>query len=587
MKKKLNMILFMACMIISFVLLSFSSTLILDKFQFDLTAENKFTLSKASKQLIKSLEMPLFITVYVSPELTAKDVKNAEFTKKVLTFIEKYKIEAEDRVFVTVKEASPYTDNAQEAKKLGLKEIKTTDKMPPYFFGAHFALETGVSSVVSEFSPKRENYLQQDISKAIEKLFNPKSKKIGIVSPNFTLIASGKNKYTNLLVERLAKDYQLEVLPNEMAEVPLDIDVLILVNPDFTDIFTYALDQFAMRGKPILLFLDNMTDSKQHKKEHAPLLNEFLNVFDLSFNTKVVLADEKNARYVMTKKSKGVPVKNVFWMEFDTDDFDKNNIIMNSINKIKVNTPGALKVLDDRVMSLAFSSDKSGMVSNNVFKTFNVFNYMDFYRQGNEKYVWFALAEHRVLSMYEEQKYNTLYPFLSMSVTPPKLAVVADVDLLFLQEPTNFDFIERVVHYLAENNSWLRYSPQQSKFNLLPIQKVIDKSTTAKESAKILMLETQLRDLEMELRQEYAYASAENLRQTINNAEQIQREIQHKSNQLQYLNFTIEKKATQIKNMIIIAISVVVPLIMVLLLFVINKVIFMRRKKIIERKINV
>jgi ABC-type uncharacterized transport system involved in gliding motility auxiliary subunit len=150
-------------MIISFILLVFSSTLMLDKFQFDLTAENKFTLSKPSKQLVKSLEMPLFITVYLSPELVAKDAKKAEFAKKVLTFIEKYKILAEERVFVTVKDASPYTDNAQEAKKLGLKEIKTSDKMPPYFFGAHFALETGVSSIISAFDVNRENYLQQDI----------------------------------------------------------------------------------------------------------------------------------------------------------------------------------------------------------------------------------------------------------------------------------------------------------------------------------------------------------------------------------------------------------------------------------------
>ncbi len=224
----------------------------------DLTEDQVFTISEASKKLVRSLPDRLTIKAFISSDLPAQVRSHANYLKDILL---EYKEYSEGRVYY--EQLDPSTDEKikDEARRLKVQQAqlsvyeKTKASVSESYLGVAFQYGGKLESI--PFVTDVGN-LEYEISSTIRRLTS-KKKKVGVTSGH-----GEPSTYQGLrAMNDSLKDY--EVTPVDLAEgknpVPPDIDVLMMVGPTqpLAEKAKYELDQFLMSGKSLVVLVDGMT----------------------------------------------------------------------------------------------------------------------------------------------------------------------------------------------------------------------------------------------------------------------------------------------------------------------------------------
>jgi ABC-type uncharacterized transport system involved in gliding motility auxiliary subunit len=142
------------------------------------------------------------------------------------------------------------------------------------------------------------------------------------------------------------------------AKIDPDTNVLVLVHPkNLSPATEFAIDQYALRGGHILLFVDPLADFDHSdadpqnpmaamtadKSSHfAPLLT----AWGVQFNPAVVVADRGHALSV-TMQQGAEPVLHLGVLGLGKDSFTADDVITAGLSNVNVATAGALEPLKD------------------------------------------------------------------------------------------------------------------------------------------------------------------------------------------------------------------------------------------------
>ncbi len=283
--------------------------------RFDLTKEKRYTLSKATKDLLKNLDDEVQIDVFLKGEFPAKFRK---LTNSVNEFL-KLLMESNSSKF-------NYTFISPEDKIPGTNEFKYADsleRMGAYPINLKAQIKTGESSslaypfAILKYNGKEElvtlftvppisasdNSSPEKAINSAEALLEYKfvSALDGLVDiqrPHVAYsIGNGEpaDARTYGIQDALGEKYQLGVFDiNKHSHIstelndPNRIDVFISVKPtiQFSEEEKLKLDQFVMRGGKLLLFIDNLIaeqDSLRYAKGETIAFDRNLNLTDQLF----------------------------------------------------------------------------------------------------------------------------------------------------------------------------------------------------------------------------------------------------------------------------------------------------------------
>ncbi len=274
----------------------------------DLTEDQVFTISDASRKLVASLPDQLKATAFISSDLPPQVRAIARYLRDML---EEYATASKGKLKWEV--VDPRDDKAkEEARRLKVQQArlsvfeKSKASVSESYLGVAFQYGGKVESLpfVSDLAT-----LEYQISSTVRRLTG-KKKKIG-----FTNGHGEANLYQGLNAAREAiKDY--EVTTVELAEgkapIPPDVDVLVMVGPQqpLAERAKYELDQFLMKGKGLALFVDGMileTPRGQMAPGQLPPriargnsigLRDQLEYYGVRLNEDIVM-DQQNARVVL------------------------------------------------------------------------------------------------------------------------------------------------------------------------------------------------------------------------------------------------------------------------------------------------
>jgi gliding-associated putative ABC transporter substrate-binding component GldG len=283
--------------------------------RFDLTKEKRYTLSKATKDLLKNLDDDVQIDVFLKGQFPAEFKKLANSTDEFLRLLKDRNGAKIHYRFISPQDEIPeakgriYEDTLRGLGadyidlSVKLKAGEETNRIYPFAIVSYkgkqelVALYTGGKRVIG---PKELNSAEALMEYQFAKTLD------GLVNPGKPLVAysTGNGEPTDYktfdLQQTLQKDYKLFTLDlNQQKFIPDTIKVLLIVKPtaQFTEDEKLKIDQYIMRGGKVLWFIDNLIaeqDSLRYKPETIAFdrnlnLTDMLFKYGVRINTDLVM----------------------------------------------------------------------------------------------------------------------------------------------------------------------------------------------------------------------------------------------------------------------------------------------------------
>lgn len=244
------------------------------RFRWDLTEENRFSITESTEMMLKRLEETVYVDVYLEGELPANFRR---FRNSIEETLEEFKAQSGGKVQYRFTDPSVatsakaknefYTYLAQsgiQPNNLTYKvDDNTTERLIfPGAIVSYFGSEKGVMLLKGNQADGAEAIINQSIegveyqiASAIKELSSDSRKRIGLIKGHGELDSALIAGFTDVLIDR----YDLfNVNLSDRARSLEDYDLLVLAKPTekFNKEHKFVLDQYIMGGGSLLAFVD-------------------------------------------------------------------------------------------------------------------------------------------------------------------------------------------------------------------------------------------------------------------------------------------------------------------------------------------
>ncbi len=226
----------------------------------DFTEGKLYTLSEGTKAVLRKLDGPVKLRLYISQGDAAMPVQLRSFAQRVDDLVREFKAVAGANLVIEKYNPKPDSDE-EDAAQLDGVEPQTL------FSGEQFYLGLSVSRLdrkqaIAAVNPQRERLLEYDLIKAIARVANTEKPTIGVMS-GVPVLGAPMNMMTRqaaepwVLATELQRDFNVKTVNMTAESIDKDINVLLLIHPrDIMEQTEYALDQFVLRGGKLIAFVD-------------------------------------------------------------------------------------------------------------------------------------------------------------------------------------------------------------------------------------------------------------------------------------------------------------------------------------------
>jgi gliding-associated putative ABC transporter substrate-binding component GldG len=273
-------------------------------FRIDLTEEKRFTISEASKKLLKNLEQPVYVEVFLDGDLPPAFIRLKRSIHEILEECKQYAGKKLQYKFTDPAAVSNEKTRAQFYYSLAQKGIQPTNiflkegdrRVEKLIFpGAVIstgAREVGILLLKGSSASSPEEIIDQSIENleyefisSIKSLGYIKKKKVAIIQHNEQPSPVDSIQTLDLFSE-LKSLYEVQKINLKNYHSLNEWDVVMVVNPqkEFTDEDKIKIDQYVVNGGKMLFFVDavkiNMDSIGENGTVSLPL---DLNLDDLFF----------------------------------------------------------------------------------------------------------------------------------------------------------------------------------------------------------------------------------------------------------------------------------------------------------------
>ncbi len=510
----------------------------LTHFRLDLTKEKRFSLSSSTKKVLKELDEPVRIDVYLTGDLSAGFKKLSVASEELLNEFKEYGKGNIQYKFVKPGEGLP--DSLRYAVydrlvKMGIKTFNNEvtakegeEKTERLIFPAAMVmygdrkipvdLISGKSGMDEESSLNySEALLEFKFADAIDKLTRKQLPVVAYAAGN----GEPLNPTVRDLFDAMRNNYRFGVIDIKTGRLDPDtINALLIVKPSqaFTEVEKLKIDQYVMQGGKVIWFIDKLyaeMDSLLRAKADFVAFDKNLNVDDILFKYGVringdLLQDLKSAKQPLVVGQMGdqpqierlpfpyypllsSPSANPVSKNLD----DVLSIFPGSIDTVKA--PGITKTI------LLASDTNSRTLSTPAIVSLQSVKTEEDVRNFTKSYIPVAvLLEGKFTSLFANRLTTDLKdslatfsdkPFLPAAIKAGKQIVVSDGDIVTnvisenkgalpmgMQQYENYqfankDFFMNAVDYLVNPNGVLESRNKDFTLRLLDKQKILAQKT--------------------------------------------------------------------------------------------------------------
>jgi len=225
----------------------------------DFTEGKLYTLSGGTKKILRSLQAPVKVKLYISSG-EAMPVPLRSFAQRVEDLVHEFKAVASANLVVEKYNPRPDSEEEDAAQLDGIEPQQLMS-------GEQFYLGLAVSQLerkqaIPVLAPARERLLEYDLVRAVARAGIAERPRIGLMS-GLPVLGERFNPMTRqssepwVFANELRRDFDVVQVNMTADSIAKDINVLLLIHPrDIEEKVEYALDQFVLRGGKLIAFVD-------------------------------------------------------------------------------------------------------------------------------------------------------------------------------------------------------------------------------------------------------------------------------------------------------------------------------------------
>ena len=337
----------------------------------DFTEKKLYSLSNSTIDLLKNLNEPIHIRLFVSGNLIKEVPQLSTYARRVETILKSYSNISSGKITLEVIDPKPFSDEEDRAVGMGINSFSATEMSDALYFGLAATNSTTGQKNIPIFSPERETFLEYDLSSLISELSQIKKPVISIID-NLGLMADSRiGKPEQQILKQMNEMFEVEMVNESNNKLNNNTKVLMIIHPKFlSDETLYMIDQWVLKGGATLIFLDPYAETEVSRQPGTPPMNprsnlkKLLDTWGIKFdNKKAVLDSEFGFRITRNINGRDIQVTNYPWLNIRGNGLNKAESSLSNLSTIVMTTAGSLeKVSKDIVFEpIITTSRKSGL----------------------------------------------------------------------------------------------------------------------------------------------------------------------------------------------------------------------------------
>jgi ABC-type uncharacterized transport system involved in gliding motility auxiliary subunit len=330
----------------------------------DLTQDRLYTLSTGTRQVLRQLDEPVTLRLFLSERLVREVPAYATYATRVRDLLREYVSAGGGKLRLETFDPEPFSDVEDRAVALGLQGVPVDQGGEQVYFGLAGSNTTDDEEVVPFFQPEREPFLEYDLTRLVYKLARPNKRNVGLIS---TLPMEGDMMMAQMqggmpsawaVLDQIRQFFTVRTLATDVDAIPADIDVLMLVHPaGLTDKTKFAIDQFVLKGGKALVFVDPYSETTAFRAQSAMMrgmppsggsdptstLEPLFAKWGVKMDTQSVVADRRLARRVNAGSGSRVQAADYLaWISVPADDTNRADPVTADMQRLNFASAGIL-----------------------------------------------------------------------------------------------------------------------------------------------------------------------------------------------------------------------------------------------------
>src|SRR5271170_2910378 len=334
----------------------------------DLTQDRLYTLSDGTRQVLRQLDEPVTLRLFLSERLVRDVPAYGTYATRVRDLLREYVSASGGKLRLESFDPEPFSDVEGRAVALGLQGVPVAQGGEQVDFGLAGSNTTDDEEVTAFFQPEREPFLEYDLTRLVYKLARPNKRNVGLIS---TLPMEGDMMMAQMqggmpsawaVLDQIRQFFTVRTLGTDVDAIPSDIDVLMLVHPaGLSDKTKFAIDQFVLKGGKALVFVDPYSETTAFRAQSAMMrgmppsggsdptstLEPLFAKWGVKMDTQSVIADRRLARRVNAGSGSRVQAADYLaWISVPGDDTNHADPVTADVQRLNFASAGILEPVD-------------------------------------------------------------------------------------------------------------------------------------------------------------------------------------------------------------------------------------------------
>lgn len=348
--------------------------------RFDMTDENIYSLSEGTERILSKLDGSVIAKFYFSRSVKSLPPQIKTYATRVEEVLGEYVSLSNQKVILEVFDPKPDTDDEEAAVGYGVKGISLPNGEQVYF-GLVF-LKGAKEVSIPYLDPRREEFLEYDLTESIVRLQSDRKAKIGVLStlPVLNGASDPMNSHSNqewVVFEQLKRNFEVEVVDPDIDKIADDIKVLFIFHPKgLGEKVVYAIDQFVMNGGRLIVAVDPFARIDyayqsqmmggamgQQMPSASSDLPKLFAAWGITFTGDKLVGDRN--RMVQVGGTGGMPVPYPYIFQLQEEDINSESVVTERLKTFMYAEGGSFSISGEKVelQSLIATTKDAGFIN--------------------------------------------------------------------------------------------------------------------------------------------------------------------------------------------------------------------------------
>jgi ABC-type uncharacterized transport system involved in gliding motility auxiliary subunit len=341
--------------LVLFLSLNLIAGLTLTGRQVDLTEYGLYTLSEGTKATLAAIDEPVDLRFYYSGPLDQLGPYFSTHAQRIDELLQTYADLSGGKVRIERLDPAPFSPEEDLAVAEGLEGLPIGDDGSQAYFGISGRNSTDDLEVLPLLAPERADLIEYDLTRTIYDLANPEKPVVAVLG-DLPLMGSQANQWQVWLVlDAMFQFFEVRFLGGSEERIADDVDVLMIAQPKKLDQQSlYAIDQYVMRGGPVLALLDPVAEAMDAAQspfagqgDPIALMEPLLTAWGVEMTPAEWIGDVGTAQRVQAVvRGREAVVPYLPWLTLDQPRLAQNDPVTAQLERLVVASADAVRPLD-------------------------------------------------------------------------------------------------------------------------------------------------------------------------------------------------------------------------------------------------